>query len=125
MAVVEELTKTTLEEIEKVLSARTVVGEPTTIEGRTMIPLISVGFAFGAGGGSGRSEMKQKGEGEGGGTGGGAWVRPVALVIIDKDGVKVESVRGAFSSVVERLGDTVPKVVEKIVEAWEQRRKEG
>ncbi len=69
MEIVENLVKTTLGEIEKVLSSRTVVGEPITIEGTTLIPLISVGFGFGAGGGQGMGEAKQKGEGSGGGTG--------------------------------------------------------
>jgi len=56
--VVENLVKTTLGEIEKVLSTKTVVGEPITVEGATIIPLISIGFAFGAAGGSGKGEAK-------------------------------------------------------------------
>ena len=62
MAEVESVVRTTLEEIEKVLSTKTVVGEPITIEGNTLIPLISIGFGFGAGAGTGKGE-KQKGEG--------------------------------------------------------------
>ena len=84
MAESEELIKTTVDEIEKILSTKTVVGEPTTIEGTTIIPLISVGFAFGAGAGTGKS--KDVGEGGGGGGGGGGGVKPVAVLIIDKDG---------------------------------------
>jgi uncharacterized spore protein YtfJ len=117
MEVVSDITKSTLAEIEKILTTRTVVGEPMTVEGVTLIPLISIGFGFGAGGGSGKGEMKQKGEGSMGGTGGGAWVRPVALVVIDKEGnVKIESVRRGLSSIMEKVTDTVPKVVEKFVE---------
>ena len=125
MEIVGNLAKTTLEEIEKVLTTRTVVGEPMTVEGITLIPLISVGFGFGAGGGSGRGEAKQKGEGAGGGTGGGAWVRPAAVIIIDKEGVRIEPVRRGLSTMVEKLGDTVPKVVDKIMEKREERKKEG
>jgi len=125
MDIVENLAKTTLEEIEKVLTTRTVVGEPMTVEGVTLIPLISVGFGFGAGGGSGRGESKQKGEGAGGGTGGGAWVRPVAVVIIDKEGVRIEPVRRGLSTTIEKIGETVPKVVDKIMEKREERKKEG
>ncbi len=66
MEIVENLAKTTLEEIEKVLTTRTVVGEPITVGDKTLIPLISIGFGFGAGGGSGKGEAKQKGEGTGG-----------------------------------------------------------
>ena len=125
MEIVANLVKTTLEEIEKILTTRTVVGEPITIEGSTLIPLISVGFGFGAGGGSGKGEAKQKGEGEGGGTGGGAWVKPIAVVIIDKDGVRVEPIRRGLSTMMEKIGDTVPKVVDKIMEKKEERKKEG
>ena len=116
MEMVENLVKTTLQEIEKVLSARTVVGEPKTIEGVTIVPLISVGFGFGAGGGEGKAETKQKGEGAGGGAGGGAWVRPRAIIIIDKSGIRIEPVMGSFAFAMEKLGETIPRVVEKIIE---------
>lgn len=117
MEVVSEITKTTLAEIEKILTTRTVVGDPMTVEGITIIPLISIGFGFGAGGGSGKGESKQKGEGMMGGTGGGAWVRPVALVVIDKEGnVRIEPVKRGLSTFVEKVTDKVPDLVEKIID---------
>jgi len=128
MEEVDSLVKTTLQEIEKVLSTRTVVGEPIAVEGATLIPLISVGFGFGAGGGSGRGEAKQKGEGAGGGTGGGAWVKPIAVVIIDKQGVRIEPIRGGLATAIERIGETIPHMIEKCVETctqkWGERKKE-
>ena len=114
MEIVENLVKTTLGEIEKVLSTRTVVGEPITVEGATLIPLISVGFGFGAGGGEGRGEAKQKGEGAGGGTGGGAWVRPKAVIIIDKEGVRIEPIRGGMATAIEKIGETIPQMLSLI-----------
>ena len=48
---VENLLKATLAEVERLLNTRTVVGEPTTIEGHTIIPLVAIGFCFGGGGG--------------------------------------------------------------------------
>lgn len=125
MDVVENLVKTTLGEIEKVLSTRTVVGEPITIQDVTLIPLISVGFGFGAAGGEGRGEAKQKGEGSGGGTGGGAWVRPKAVIIIDKEGVRIEPIMGSISYAIEKVGERIPQMVEKCIEKWEERKKEG
>lgn len=125
MEVVDSLVKTTLGEIEKVLSTRTVVGEPITVQEATLIPLISVGFGFGAGGGSGRGEAKQKGEGTGGGTGGGAWVRPVAVIIADKEGVRIEPIRGGLSTAIERIGEIIPQTIEKGLEKWRERSKEG
>ena len=129
MEIVESLVKATLGEIEKVLGTRTVVGDPITIEGATLVPLISVGFGFGAGGGSGKGEAKQKGEGSGGGTGGGAWVKPIAIVIIDKSGVRIESIKGGMASAMEKLGETIPHMIEqcmeKCTEKWGERKKEG
>ena len=125
MTVVEDLVKTTLGEIEKVLSTRTVVGEPITIEGTTLIPLISVGFGFGAGGGEAKGEAKQKGEGVGGGTGGGAGVKPIAMVIIDKGGVRIEPIKGGIATAIGNIGETIPLMMEKCMEKWGERKKEG
>ena len=128
MEEVDSLIKTTLVEIEKLLSTRTVVGEPITIQGTTLIPLISVGFGFGGGGGSGKGEAKQKGEGAGGGTGGGAWVKPIAMVIVDKEGVRIEPIRGGIATAIERIGETIPQMIEKCMDRcmtkWGERKKE-
>ena len=125
MTDVENLVKATLGEIEKVLSTRTVVGEPIIIEGATLVPLISVGFGFGAGGGEGKGEAKQKGEGAAGGTGGGAWVKPIAIVIVDKEGVRIEPIRRGITTTIEKLGETIPQMIEKCMEKWGERKKEG
>jgi uncharacterized spore protein YtfJ len=110
---VKELLKTTLDELEKVLSARTVVGEPLKFDGKTLIPLSSVGFGFGAGGGSGTAPKGQAGEGAGAGTGGGGGVKPVAIIVVDKDSVRVESVKGGTASVLESVGSAIGKAVER------------
>jgi uncharacterized spore protein YtfJ len=125
MEAVESLVKTTLGEIEKVLSTKTVVSEPLTIEGTTLIPLISIGFAFGAGGGSGMGMAKQKGEGTGAGTGGGAGVKPVAVIIINKEGVRIEPIMGGLATAIEKVGEAVPNALEKFMEKWWEKRKEG
>lgn len=122
---VEKLIKTTLGEIEKVLDAKTVVGEPITIEGTTLIPLLSVGFGFAAGSGSGKGETKQATEGGGGGTGGGAGLKPIAIIIIDKDGTRIEPIKGGMATAIEKLSETIPDIAAKITEKWGERKKEG
>ena len=107
-----ELIKTTVEEIEKILSSKTVVGEPTTVEGNTIIPLISVGFAFGAGAGTGKN--KDVGEGGGSGGGGGGGVKPVAVVVINKDGFHIESIKTGMASVIDKAVDKAPEMVERM-----------
>ncbi len=94
-------------EIERMINTRTVVGEPITIEGNTLIPLVSVGFGFGVGGGEGKDP--KSGSGHGGGTGGGGGVKPVALVIINADGVRVEPIKSGTASVLEKVAETIGK----------------
>ena len=95
-------------EVERMLNTKTVVGEPIVAEGNTLIPLVSVGFGFGVGGGEG-SDPK-KGAGSGGGTGAGGGVKPVALIIVNKDGVRLESVKGGAASLMEKIADVAGKV---------------
>jgi uncharacterized spore protein YtfJ len=106
----DNLLKTALDEIERLLTTKTVVGEPIKIGENTIVPLVSVGFGFGGGGGMGEDQKHAKGTGSGAGGAGG--IRPIALVILDKDGhVRVESVR-ASASIVDKLGDAVARAVE-------------
>lgn len=105
----EALLKTSLEEIEKFLTTKTVVGEPISIEGTTIIPLISVGFGFGGGGGTGKS--KNADEGSGNGLGGGGGAMPIAVIIVDKDGsVRVESLKGG------RIAGGILEIVREVME---------
>jgi uncharacterized spore protein YtfJ len=123
----EKLVKTTLGEIEKVLGSKTVVGDPITVGDSTIIPLLSIGFGFGGAGGSGLGESK-KGEGGeaiagGGGAGGG--VKPIAIIIIDKDGARIESIKGGMAAALEKVGESVPRVMEKFADKWGESKKEG
>ncbi|MGB5540903.1 MAG: spore germination protein GerW family protein [Gammaproteobacteria bacterium] len=104
---IEKLFDKAVGEIERMLNTKTVVGDPITIEGNTLIPLVSVGFGFGVGGG--RGTEPKKGSGQGGGTGGGGGVKPVALVIINKDGVRVEPVKSGAASVFEKVAEVIGK----------------
>jgi uncharacterized spore protein YtfJ len=113
MEPIENLLKLTLAEIERVLNTRTVVGDPITVEGNTIIPLVAVGFGFGGGGGSGKGQKTANVEGLGGGSGGGGGMKPVAVIIINKDGVRVEPVRRGAATVVEKFGEAVGKIIEK------------
>ncbi|MFO7593762.1 MAG: spore germination protein GerW family protein [Pseudomonadota bacterium] len=107
MEEVEKLFDKAVSEIERMLNTKTVVGEPITVEGNTLIPLINVGFGFAVGGGEGNDP--QKGSGHGGGTGGGGGVKAVALIIINADGVRVEPIKTGTTSVLEKLAETVGK----------------
>ncbi len=107
METIENLFDKAVGEIERMLNTKTVVGEPITAEGNVLIPLVSVGFGFGVGSGQG-SEPK-KGSGEGGGTGGGGGVKPVALVIINADGVRVEPIKSGAASALVGVAEAIGK----------------
>lgn len=108
----DNMLKTALDEIERLLTTKTVVGEPIKIGDSTIIPLVAIGFGFGGGGGAGEDPKHPGSKGAGSGAGGGAGIRPIALVVIDKDGkIRVEPVR-ASASIVEKLGDAVVRAVE-------------
>ena len=114
----QSLFKMCLEEVDRMLSTKHVVGEAITVEGNTIVPLVSIGFGFGAGGGSGEGK---KGEGTGGGagmgggagTGAGGGVKPIGVIIVNKDGVKIETLRGSLVSVAEKVADVAASVIEK------------
>ena len=96
-------------ELEQMLKSKTVVGDPITLDGTTIIPLVSVGFGFGVGAGEGNDP--KKGAGSGVGTGGGGGVKPVAVIIVSKDGVRVESLRSGTASLLEKVADVAAKFV--------------
>jgi len=105
---IKEIAKSTMGEIERILTAKTVIGDPITIEGATLIPLVSFGFGFGAGGGQGKSD--KTGEGDGGGTGGGGGMKPVAVIVVTKEGVRVEPMEPRAPSFVEKIAESISKV---------------
>jgi len=101
-----EILKTITEEMQKALSAKNTVGDPVTVEGKTVIPLMSMGMGFGAGSSS------QKADNPGGGGGGALGMKPVAVIIIDQDGVRVERLKEAQHTLIEHVADAVPKLLD-------------
>jgi len=95
-----------------------------TTEGTTIIPLLSIGFFFGATSASAKGEVKQKTEGSAGGgvvgTGAAGGMKPVAVVIIDKGGVRIEpltmmtGLAGLAATTIEKTSEAVQKVGEAI-----------
>lgn len=104
---VERLLKGTVEELEKLLDARNVLGEPIERDGATIIPMVSYGFGFGAGGGNSQKN------GPNGGTGAGGGIKPLGAIIIDKEGARVEGVKGAVSSIAEVIGETAAHALDR------------
>lgn len=107
MSNVEQLLKGTVEELERLLNAKHVLAEPIERDGATIIPMVSYGFGFGAGVG----EEPKSGRGSGSGAGGG--IKPVGAIIIDKDGVRVESFKSGMSGIFEAMANCCSQMMEK------------
>lgn len=111
MADVTQLMKSTVDELEKLLNAKNVLGDPIERDGSTVIPIVSYGFGFGTGGGN----NPKTGDGEG--TGGGGGIKPLGAIIFDKEGARVEAVKGAFSNMADVIKETATAVIENSAKA--------
>lgn len=94
--------KIMLEELEKIVSANTILGKPVEMAEKVIIPVAGFGFGFGAGEG-----RNTEGGGSGTGGGAGAGITPVAVIIAHKDvrgpeGIQVLSLQkhGAMAEVI-------------------------
>ena len=106
MADVEQLLKGTVDELDRLLNAKKVLGDPIEKDGATVVPIVSYGFGFGAGGSSGGKS------GDGAGTGGGGGIKPLGAIIIDGEGARVEAVQGAMTTLAEVIRDTAARAIE-------------
>lgn len=102
---VERLLKGSVEELDRLLKAANVLGAPIEKDGSVIIPLVSFGFGFGAGGSVGGKSGEASGSGAGGG------IKPLGAIIIDKDGARVEAVRGTVSTIADTVAETVGKAI--------------
>ena len=95
-----ELMKTTMEHIQAMADANTVIGDPIHAEGVTLIPV---------------SRLAAGGENAfGGGSGASAKLEPVAFLIIREGNVKLLPVMPPPATTVDRVIEAVPEVVDKV-----------
>ena len=107
---VEELMQEVVEQLEKLVTTRTIVGEPITVAGKTVIPISKVSFGFGSAGGECKHDEES---GFGGGGGGGAKIEPVAFLVVSEDEVKLLPTTGKGIDI-GKIMEAVPEVVDKI-----------
>jgi sporulation protein YtfJ len=124
---IENIMKTTMENIKEMIDVNTIVGDAVeTSEGTVIIPISKVSFGFVAGGGEYKDEepekKREKNEGEengaegsmpfAGGTGAGVSVNPIAFLVVGKDKIKLLPVN--FNTTVDRVVEMVPQFVEEV-----------
>lgn len=130
---IQDIIRTSLEEIRTIVDANTVIGDPiNTEQGVTIIPVskISIGFASGGLDYAVKNEptnsSKPKNFGGGGGTG--LTVRPVCFIVIRKDG-KVDMLNVGEKAPFDAVGqvtdaiDRAPEIIAKVKELLAKFRK--
>ncbi len=107
---VSEIMKDIVGELKNIAKSQTVVGDPITVDKRTVIPVVKISLGFGAGGGQGEHEGKA---GFGGGGGGAVKIEPSAFIIMDEKKISLLSAKpGRLDALVEAVPALFGKVKE-------------
>ncbi|KKG12814.1 GerW family sporulation protein [Methanosarcina sp. 2.H.A.1B.4] len=109
---VEDTIKEIAGELEKIATTKTVVGDPITAAGKTIIPVSKLTMGFGAGGGEGKKDNES---GYGGGGGAGAKIEPVAFIMLSEDEAKIFRIseKNDVGSLLSSLQEVVPEILDK------------
>jgi uncharacterized spore protein YtfJ len=80
--------------LKKLAQGNAVVSQPISFGDRHVLPLCELKLGFGGGGGTGEDmgdDQNYGGQGTGGGTGGTAKATPIAVIVVDGQNVRIES----------------------------------
>ncbi|MFI2855580.1 GerW family sporulation protein [Paenibacillus sp. JSM ZJ436] len=122
---IQGLMQTAMENIKAMVDVNTIVGDPVnTPDGTVILPISKVAFGFAAGGsdynssadGSPNGGTQNGGKATlpfGGGSGGGVSIRPIAFLVVGKDGVHIVPLDNQ-THLFERIIDSTPYLLEQI-----------
>ena len=110
---IEGILGVSMEKIREMVDVNTIIGDAiTSPDGTTIIPVSKVSFGFASGGSALPTQAAEK---FAGGAGAGVTVKPVAFIVITRDGdVKLMELGSSKPSAIEGVIDAIPNVVEKI-----------
>lgn len=110
---IEGILGVSMEKIREMVDVNTIIGDAiTSPDGTTIIPVSKVSFGFASGGSDLPTQAAEK---FAGGAGAGVTVKPVAFIVITRDGdVKLMELGNSKPSAIEGVIDAIPNVVEKI-----------
>ncbi|MCP4703017.1 MAG: sporulation protein [candidate division Zixibacteria bacterium] len=105
---VSEILKDIVGELKNIATSQTVVGDPITVNEKTVVPVVKISVGFGAGGGQG---AKGDQSGFGGGGGGAAKIEPSAFIIMDQKKISLLSAKpGKLDALVEAVPGLFGKI---------------
>jgi uncharacterized spore protein YtfJ len=80
--------------LKNLAQSNAVVSRPISMGDRHVLPLCELGMGFGGGGGTGEDtgdKTQNRGQGTGGGSAGSAKATPIAVVVVDGNRVRIET----------------------------------
>lgn len=120
---IQGLMQTAMENIKGMVDVNTIVGEPVeTKDGSVILPISKVAFGFAAGGSDFSVEDDDKpvaGQNGvkilpfGGGSGGGVSIRPIAFLVVGREGVHIVPLDNQ-THIFEKIIDSTPGLIDKI-----------
>lgn len=110
---VNKIMENTLEKMREMVDVSTIIGDPITTDGTTLIPVSKVSYGFTSGGTD--LPSKQNTELFGGGGGGGISITPVAFIVIQNDKVRMMQINN-YSSSADRAIAMIPELVDQITQ---------
>ncbi|MBB6022801.1 sporulation protein YtfJ [Paenibacillus sp. JGP012] len=133
---IQGLMETAMENIKAMVDVNTIVGDAVeTPDGTVILPISKVGFGFAAGGsdfnvndgkGNNTSSTTEHAHSAkvaspfGGGSGGGVSIRPIAFLVVGKQGVHIVPLDNS-THLFEKLIDSTPYVLDRIQEMFRNR----
>ncbi|WP_054957162.1 GerW family sporulation protein [Paenibacillus dakarensis] len=122
---IQGLMQTAMENIKAMVDVNTIVGDPVnTPDGTVILPISKVAFGFAAGGSDYNAALSNGRGGDnqnnnqsslpfGGGSGGGVSIRPIAFLVVGKEGVHIVPLDNQ-THLFERIIDSTPYLLEQI-----------
>ena len=111
---INNLMTTSMETIRELVDVNTIIGEPiTSPDGTIIIPVSKVSFGFVSGG----SDIPAQSPKEvfAGGSGAGITIKPVAFIVVQRDGeVKMLELGASGGSSLEGIINNVPELIAKV-----------
>lgn len=109
---VEDTVKEIADELERIATTKTVVGDPITAAGKTIIPISRISLGFGAGGGEGKRDAES---GYAGGGGAGAKIEPVAFIMLSEEEARIFRIsERRDGSIIDSIPELVPEIIDKL-----------
>lgn len=101
-----------MDKLHEMTDVNTIIGDPiTSPDGTIVIPVSKVSFGFVSGGSDLPAQTAEK---FAGGSGAGVTVKPVAFIVIKKDGEVKLMELGAKGSPVDGIVDALPGLIDKV-----------